>query len=373
MNNKVVIWIVVAIVVVGGGWLLLSGGNKSAQETGPIKIGVTVPLSGEAASYGESGRAGALLAQKEINDAGGVNGRQIELVFEDDTCSPTGVNAMQKLVNVDKVNAVIGPVCSAVAGAAIPIAREAGVPTIMIGASAPGLAGGPDSIFSDYASDAFQGKFAAEYVYNKLGAKKVAVLYVNNDWGSGIRGVFSKRFAELGGQVVFDEGVEQNATDMRSQVAKIKSAVPDVVYMPLYPAGAVIAVKQLKEAGVTAKIFGGDALVGDEFLKSGVSEGVMFVTGAVGNTDAFKAKIKAQTSLESPNIIAPLAYDAIKIFAKVMADKGTDAKNVIAGLNALSYKGGESFPTISFDENGDLEGATYDVQVAQGGKAVIVK
>lgn len=373
MNNKVIIWIVVAIVVIGGGWLLLSSGNKSAQETGPIKIGVTVPLSGEAASYGESGRAGALLAQKEINDAGGVNGRQIELVFEDDTCSPTGVNAMQKLVNVDRVQAIIGPVCSAVAGAAIPIAREAGVPTIMIGSSAPGLAGGPDSIFSGYPSDAFQGKFAAEYAYNKLGAKKVAILYVNNDWGSGIRGVFAKRFAELGGQVVFDEGVEQSTTDMRSQVAKIKSSAPDVVYMPLYPAGAVIAVKQLKEAGVTAKIFGGDAMISDEFLKSGVSEGVMFSVGDVGNSDAFKAKIKAQTGLESPNIIAPLGYDAIKIFAKVMADRGTNAKDVIAGLNALSYKDGVSFPTISFDENGDLEVATYHVEVAQNGKAVIVK
>lgn len=372
MNNKVVIWVVVAVVVIGGGWYFLSGGGKPT-ETGPVKIGVIVPLSGEAASYGESGRAGALLAQKEINDAGGINGRQVELVFEDDTCSPTGVNAMQKLVNVDQVDAIMGPVCSAVAGAAIPVAREAGVPTIMIGASAPGLAGGSDSIFSGYASDAFQGKFAAEYVYNTLGKRKVAILWVNNDWGTGIRGVFAKRFAELGGQVVFDEGVAQSATDMRSQVAKIKSATPDVVYMPLYPAGAVIAVKQLKEAGVSAAIFGGDALVGDEFLNSGVSEGVMFVTGAVGNSDAFKSKIKAETGLESPNIIAPLAYDALKVFAKVIGERGSDASDVIAGLNALSYKGGVSFPTISFDDNGDLEGATYDVQVAQNGKAVIVK
>jgi branched-chain amino acid transport system substrate-binding protein len=371
-NNKWLGGLVLVVVVIGAFWWASTNNKDVSSETGPIKIGVTVPLSGEAASYGESARAGALLAQKEINDAGGVNGRPIELVFEDDKCTPAGVSAIQKLINVDKVNAVIGPVCSSVAGAAVPVARQAGTPTIMIGASAPGLAGGADSIFSGYASDTFQGKFAAEYAYNTLGARKVAVLYTNNDWGSGIRGVFVKRFTELGGQVAFDEGVPQTATDMRSQVTKIKSAAPDLVYIPLYPAGALVAVKQLKEAGVAAKMFGGDGLVADEFLKSGVSEGVMFVTGAVRNTDDFKAKIKASSGVDA-NIIAPLAYDALKVYAKVMAEKGTDAKDVVEGLNNITYTVGVSFPTISFDENGDLEGATYDVQVARSGKAVIVQ
>ena len=368
--NKTVIWVIVLIVIVGG--IVVFSGKSAPTETGPIRIGVTAPLSGEAASYGESARAGALLAQKEINDAGGVDGRMIEFIFEDDRCNTSGVSAMQKLVNVDKPNAVIGPVCSAVAGAAIPIAREAGMPTIMIGASAPGLAGGPDSIFSGYPSDAFQGKFSAEYVYNTLGARKVAVLYVNNDWGKGIRDVFVPHFTSLKGQIVFDEGVAQNATDMRSQIAKIKSASPDVVYIPLYPAGAVIAVKQLRDAGVNAKIIGGDALIGEEFLSSGVGEGVLMTAGDVGNTDAFKAKVKGLTGVE-PNIIAPIAYDAVKILAKVIADKGSSAQDIIAGLNALSYKNGVSFPSISFDENGDLEIATYNVQVVKNGKAVPVE
>lgn len=365
--SKTIGWIIVLVVIVGG--IAMFSGKSGPTETGPIRIGVLAPLSGEAASYGESIRAGALLAQKEINDAGGVDGRTIELIFEDDKCVPAGISAMQKLVNIDKPHAVIGPVCSSVAGAAIPVAREAGMPTIMVGASAPGLAGGPDSIFSGYPSDALQGKFAADYVYNELKGRKVAVLYVNNDWGVGLRDVFAPHFTSLGGQVVFNEGVAQTATDVRSQVTKIKSATPDVVYIPLYPAGAVAAVKQLRDAGVNAKLIGGDALIGDEFLNSGVGEGVFMTSGDVGNSDEFKARVKALTGVD-PNILAPVAYDAIKIFAKVMGDKGTDAKDVIAGLNALSYRDGISFPSISFDNNGDLEVATYNVQVVKSGKAV---
>ncbi|OGL83342.1 hypothetical protein A3B32_00660 [Candidatus Uhrbacteria bacterium RIFCSPLOWO2_01_FULL_53_9] len=372
MNNRNILWIVVAVIVVGGGLWLLSGDNKTVSEEGPIKIGVSSPLSGEAASYGESARAGALLAQKEINEAGGVNGRMIELVFEDDTCSPSGVSAMQKLVNVDKVSAIIGPVCSPVAGAAIPIARSAEVPLILIGASAPGLAGGPDSIFSTYPSDAFQGKFAAEYLYSDLGARKVAVLYVNNEWGVGLRRVFVERFKELGGEILFDEGVAQDVKDVRTQVSKIKNTNPDIVYVPLFPAGGIAAIKQFKEAGVDVPLIGGDAFLGDEIVNSGVSEGVMYTAAKVNNTDEFKAQVKALTGVDA-NIIAPLAYDALKIYAGIMEKSGTDAAAVVKGLNDLTYTEGVSFPEISYDDNGDLEKAAYEVFVYKNGKAELVK
>jgi branched-chain amino acid transport system substrate-binding protein len=369
MNSKIIGWLVVIVIVIWAGW---SFSQKDESASGPIKIGVTVPLSGEAASSGESARAGALLAQKELNDAGGVDGRQIELVFEDDRCNTGGVSAMQKLVSVDNVDGIIGPVCSAVAGGAIPVARTVGKPVILIGASAPGLAGGADSIFSNYPSDAFQGKFVADYFYNTLGKRKVAVLYVNNDWGVGIRAAFVERFKAIGGEVVFDEGVPQDAKDMRTQAGKIKSAGADAVYMPLYPAGGIVAIKQLKSVGVTVPLFGGDSFLGDELVKAGVSEGIMYSAGKVGNDDAFKAKVKELTGIE-PNIIAPLAYDAIKIYAKVIGEVGTESKKIVAALNSLSYTGGISFSTISYDDNGDLEVAPYEVFVFKNGKSELVK
>ena len=371
-SNKVWVWAVVILVVLGGAWLVFKG-NAAPSETGPIKIGVSMPLSGEAASYGEAGRAGLQLALKEINDSGGVNGRPIELIYEDDKCDSTGASVFQKLTSIDQVTAIIGPVCSAAAGPGLPIARTAGTPTLLIGASAPGLAGGDDSIFSDYASDSLQGKFVAEYVYNKLGKKKVAVLYVKNDWGQGLQQVFSDRFKELGGTIVFNEGAAQDATDVKSLLIKIKAAQPDLIYLPAYPALAVVTLRQMKDLGIKIPVMGGDALVGKEFLTSGVADGVMYVTGAVGNPDAFQAKVKAVSGSNAViNIITPLGYDALKILAQVIGEKGTGAKAIISGLKSLNYTVGVSFPVISYDQNGDLSKATYDVSIVKGTTPEIV-
>ncbi len=375
MNKNWLISAVVLVVVIIGGWLLLKEGNQGTSETGPIKIGVSVPLTGEAASYGEAGRAGLMLALKEINDAGGIDGRSVELIIEDDKCSSASVSAYQKLINVDKVVAIIGPVCSPAAGPANPIAREAGVPSIMIGASAPGLAGGDDSVFSGYASDALQGQFVAEYVYNTLEKRNVAVMYENNDWGKGIQEVFTKRFKELGGTIVFIEGAAQGSKDVKSILAKVKAANPDMIYMPAFPALATIAMKQMKELEITAPVIGGDAFESEEFLTSGFADGVMYITGAVGNPDDFQAKVKAVSGDDAIiNIVTPLGYDALKILAKVIDERGsTKPESIIAGLKALSYTEGISFPMISFDANGDLREAAYDVKIVRGTESEIVK
>ena len=368
MNAKTIIGVIVLLIVIAGGWYLVSKTPASTDTgTGPIKIGVIVPLTGEAASYGEAAKNGLNVALKELNDAGGIKGRQVQLVYEDDKCDSSSVSAMQKLVSVDGVVAIIGPVCSAAAGPAIPIARDAGTPEILIGASAPGLAGGDDSIFSDYASDNFQGKYVANYIYKTLGKKSAAILYVKNDWGQGLQKVFSDEFQKLGGTIVFNDGAAQDATDVKSIVTKMKAANPDVIYMPVYPALAVIAMKQMKQIGITQPVVGGDALEASEFLSSGAADGVTYVTAAVGNSDAFQAKVKAVNGQDAViNIITPLGYDALNVYAQVIGEKGTNAKDIIAGLKALDYKTGVSFPEISYDQNGDLKQASYDVKIVKG-------
>src|SRR3989344_5711994 len=160
--NKLV-WIAVLILVVIG--LVILSGKSGPTETGPIRIGASLPLTGEAASYGEITKSGIDLAVKEVNDAGGIDGRMIEIIYEDDKCDTTGSNVFNKLVNIDKVDAIIGPVCSSAAGPGVPIAQSGKVPTI-IWASAPGLTKAGDYIFRTYPSDSFQGKYAAEYAFN---------------------------------------------------------------------------------------------------------------------------------------------------------------------------------------------------------------
>jgi branched-chain amino acid transport system substrate-binding protein len=381
--TQIIIGVLIVLIVVVGASLLVwppekagPNGNviKSTRTTEKptIKIGVSLPLTGEGASFGIGGMAGINLAVKEINDRGGINGRKIVIVAEDDLCNPNGgTNAMNKLVNLDQVDVVIGPVCSAAGGASLPIAQASKTPVIFW-ASAPHLPALGDYLFRTYPSDSFQGKYGAEYLFNTMGKRKAAVLYSQNDWGKGLHDVFTRRFIELGGEIVFDDGVAPETKDLRSTISKLLDSEPDVVYMPLYPVSAVAAVRQMKEFGSELLMFGGDALETDEFIKSGVGDGVLYTAGKINNPDEFKAKVKQVTGKDS-NIITPLGYDAVYIFADVMSRVGTDKANIKDALQALSYRNGISLPLIEFDEEGDLASAEIEVKIVMNKESKVYR
>lgn len=345
------------------------GGEKLGESSEPIKIGLSLPLTGEAASYGESALGGAELAAKEVNEAGGINGRKIELVSEDDQCSSAGgAMATNKLTNIDKVSTMVH-FCSAAAGAGVPIAQNAGIPSIVIG-SAPELTQGKDYIFRDYPSDSFQGKFVAEFLYKKLNKKNAAIIYVKNDWGQGIRDIFVKRFEELGGTIVYNDSVLQESVDLRTQITKAKAANPDVLFFPVYPKNGVAGLKQLKELEFNALIISGDGFETEEILGVPEAEGVLYTAAKTTNPEDFKKKVKEISGRES-NVFTPYIYDAIKIFARVIEKAGTDQKAIRDGLAKISYTGGISSPIIEFDNEGDLKQAEFEVKVIRDGKSVI--
>lgn len=346
------------------------GEAGEVTEEGPIKIGFIGPLTGEAASAGEPGQAGAEFSVRELNDAGGVLGRNIELVIEDDKCSADGVNAMNKLVNIDKVIAVTGPDCSASGGPALPIAQSAGVPVIVRWASAPNLTKIGDYIFRVYPSDSLQGQFAAEFFFNTLGKKKAAVVYVKNDWGEGLQQVFNARFKELGGEVVYNEGVSQDSTDLRTQLTKIKNTDSDVLYFPVYAANGVAGLKQAQELGLTIPIMGGDIFETDEIIKSVGAEGILYTVAVIQNKEDFQKKVQEITGKKADKITAPMAYDAIKIIAQAIERAGSlDRKTIRDEIAKTSYQGVSS-PLIEFDENGDLKSGQFEVKVIKNNIAV---
>lgn len=367
-KNLIGVIVVVAIVAIG---YFVSKGPSQPVSTEPIKIGATLPLTGEAASYGESAKAGIDLAIKEINDVDGIDGRKLEIVYEDDKCSKDGATTISKLVNIDKVTAIVGPVCSAAGGPGLPIAQNAKVPVIFW-ASAPHLAKTGDYMFRTYPSDSFQGKFAAGYLFNNLKKQKAAAVYVKNDWGQGIRDVFVDEFKKLGGEVVFDEGILQDNRDLRTVFSKLKQSSPDSIYLPLYSASGAIAVKQIKDLTITVPIFGGDMFEAEEFLRIPQAEGVMYSVGKFNNPDEFRAKVKKATGID-PNILATMGYDAVKILAKIIKSTGTDQKAIRDALSKLRYTEGIGMPVIDFDENGDLKTAQFEVKVVKNGKAELVK
>jgi branched-chain amino acid transport system substrate-binding protein len=366
-QTRTIVWVVIVIIILVG--LIWWGKTKGPTISGPIKIGYIGPLTGEAASVGEPGVAGAELAITEINDAGGALGATLQLIAEDDQCTNKAVEAMNKLINIDKVVAITGPDCSAAGGPSLPIAQQAGVPVIIRWASAPNLTKIGNYIFRVYPSDAFQGEFAAEFIFNKLNKKKAAVLYVKNDWGQGLNDVFTEKFKSLDGQIVFDEGVTQEEKDFRALITKMKTSNPDVIYMPLYPAGGIAAIKQIKEATINIPMIGGDAYDTDEVIKTDIAEGVFYTVAVINNPEAFQKKITEVTGKKGDKITAPMAYDAVKIIAEAIKKTGkVDKKAIRDALTQTSYQG-ISNPLIEFDQNGDLKSAQFEVKVIKDEKS----
>ena len=342
--------------------------------TKPIKIGMLAPMTGEASSYGVNVNLGALLAVKEINEAGGIDGRKIEYILEDDECSSKSVAAMTKLINVDKVDVIVGPVCSAAAGPALPIAQQNKVPVVLTAASAPALTSVGDYIFRIYPSDALQGKFGADFAYDRLG-KKAAILYVQNDWGEGLYRVFKDRFTKLGGKVVFESSALGTDTDFKTIISQIKDSGADFLYLPLYPNSGAAATKQAKELGLDIQILGADAYVAEEIIKSGNADGVIYTVVDARSPKEFEQRIATLPEAKNvdQNFITMFGYDAIKVAANAIARAGTTNKQAVRDALATTNYVGVSNPSITFDSVGDLTSTKVGLRIIKDKTAQVYK
>ncbi len=370
-KNKTVWWVVGIIIVIGLVWF---GVSKQSASGKTIKIGFVGPLTGDISSIGTVSRAGMEVAVDEINATGGINGKQIEAIYEDGGCNAqSAVGAAQKLINVDKVIAIIGGECSTESSAFGAMAMQNKVIMMSPLSSAPSLSNTGKYFFRDYPSDAFQGKFGAEYAYNTLGARKVAVLYHVSDYGTGLKDVFSQRFHELGGTIVDAEGTPQTATDYRSQLSKIKSLKPDLIYVPLYTEGAIAALTQASQLGIKTQFLGGDTYT-DTTIQTKVSGKVNILYTLpvqVSLPQDFKDKVLAITKGTEITLGTPEAYDAMKLFAINIAKVGTDPDKLADAIRATQYNGLSG--DIAFDQKGDLTSASYVVWKIEKGSATLLK
>ena len=369
---KKLIWVVVVVVVAAGAYFWLQ--PSVPEESGPIKIGFIGPLSGDGASIGTVNKAAVEIAAREINEAGGVGGRPFQVIYEDGQCNAkSAVDAANKLINADGVKVIIGGLCSTETSAFGPIAMQNGVVVLSYGSSAPSLSKLGKYFFRSYPSDAFQGKFGAEYAYNKLGARSVAVAYNISEWGNGIKDVFRQRFEELGGKVVVEEGVPQDGRDWRTPLAKIKSANPDLIYTPIYPESNVVFVRQARELDIKTPILGADASEDPKFISnvpSGLS--VSFTVPVTPAPEGFKRKIQAVTGSDQVPIGTPNAYDNVYIIVQAIEKVGLDADKIADHLHGLrNYQGVSG--AIGFDANGDLLRSDYIVKIVRNGTAEELK
>lgn len=364
------VWVVAIIIILVVIGVIVS--NKGPKETGPIKIGFVAPLTGDVAGIGQNMKIAAELAVSEINAAGGVNGRPIVLVAEDGKCDgKEAVTVVTKLVNLDKVPVIVGGTCSSETIASAPIAEKAKVVMISPLSSNPTITSAGDYIFRDYPSDAFQGVRAAEFAVNTLKVKNVATLLCIDDYCQGIGKVFKDKAVALGINVVAEEKYEKTTNDLKTQLVKIKVANPDLVYFPGYPDAAIIGLKQAKDLGLNVKFLGADAW-NDPTLaqKAGLSaEGTMYMISTAVKNAIFDTAMAKVSGGKEITVGSRETYDAVKILAQAMEKVGTDSTKIKDALYKVQNYQGVS-GNISFDKNGDLVSANYDVKVVKNGSSV---
>ncbi len=329
------------------------------QNSGTVVIGVMAPLSGDAASYGLSILKGAQLAVKEANLP------NVKLVVEDSKCeAKEAVTVINKLISVDGVQAIIGEVCSGATLAAAPIAEQHNVVMISASSTSPEISK-QKWVFRTVPSDALQGAFGARLVKER-GFSRLAVLYPNEDYGVGFNAVLEEEFPKQQGKVVASEAFDRGTVDLRTQLTKIKAAKPDAIYLiSNSPDSAVAALKQIKEMGINAAVFGSEGLKSDDILTGAgnAAEG-MILTSVSGGTIGFITKHQAQYNSE-PGPFAAQGYDAYKALALAIQQGARTGPEIREKLLQLQFTGASG--AIDFDDNGDVSG-NYDTLVVREGK-----
>lgn len=340
-----------------------------------VRIGYIGPLTGDAASYGADTLNAVRMKVEELNAAGGIGGKRIELVAEDSRCNGAdAASATQKLVNVDKVVAIVGGQCSSETLAAAKIIEPAKVLLVSPVSSAPDIADAGDFVFRVYPSDAHKGKVMAKLM-SENGLKKVAIITENTDYCQGIRRSV-KGSLGAGMTAVFDEQVDQSTKDYRSLVTRLKGLEFDVLLVNgQSDATNGEMVKQARDLGITQQIYGTDTsdstnmvpIAGKEAM-----EGLILVNTSSklgeGGADSFASKFRKAYGEPKSNLsFATLAYDAMGVVAEAVGKAGTSGEALRDYLYDLDgYDGAAG--KISFDEKGEVIGVGYAVKTFKDGR-----
>jgi branched-chain amino acid transport system substrate-binding protein len=302
-----------------------------------IKIGVFADLTGQTSAFGQSTRNGIQLAVDELNEAGGVGGKKLEVLIEDDQGRPEQAKTVvSKLVNQDKVQVILGEATSTNSLAAAPVAQEAKIPMISHGSTNEGVTQVGNYIFRICFIDSFQGAVMAKFAANNLKAKTAAIMGdVNSTYSKGLTEVFEREFTQLGGKIVSKQSYTQNDPDFKGQLTTIRAAAPDIIYIPGYYGQVGIIAKQARELGMNMPLLGGDGWDAPEIWKLG-GEGLKntFISNHYASDNpapevqnfvkSYQAKFGA-----APDSMAVLAFDAVKVLADAIKRAGgTDSEKL---------------------------------------------
>ena len=312
--------------------LLLTALGASLSAVEPIKLGEIEPLTGKEAAFGQQAHRGVQMAIEEINARGGVLGRPLVVVAEDNQSKPgDSATVAKKLVSREKVVAILSGGTSSNCLEIAPLAQAARVPFVATTATAPEVTEKRDYIFRSCFIDPFQGAVLAKFARTTLKAKRVAVLTsVSASYSVGLSKVFRERFLALGGEIAAEQKYSEGDKDFRAQLTAIKAAKVDAVAVTGFYTEAALICKQARDLGLTLPLFGGDGWEAPELVEIGgkAVEGTYYAShysssSTAPEVAAFVKKYRARYADEIPDSMAPLAYDATLIVAAAITRAGT--------------------------------------------------
>ncbi len=326
-------------------WMLILGLVFSlgmvgcAKKEKEIKIGVIAPLTGDAAIYGGALKKGLDLAKNEINNKGGIKGKNMFLIYEDSQADPkTAISAFNKLVSLNKVSLIIGDMFSSTTLAIAPLAQKNKIVLLSPTASSEEVPKTGEYIFSIYPSDSYDGKFVANFTLTTIHKKIAAVIYVQADAMIVVKNEFIKSFIESGGRISIEESYAPKTDDFRSVLAKIKSVNHEVVFIPGYLEEIVKILKQAREISIKSQFITISTAYDEKLfsLAGNTAEGLILSAPFYDQSSNQPELVAFQKSFKKkygdvPNVWAAYGYDALNIISKAY-------NNSLANQNALNIE-----------------------------------
>src|SRR5438105_9618799 len=300
--------------------------TSAAGGGGEILIGEYGSMTGPQATFGQSTHNGIMMAVDEINAKGGINGRKIKVITEDDQSKQDeAATAVTKLISQNNVIAVLGEVASSASIAAAPICQANKVPMITPSSTNPEVTKKGDYIFRICFTDDYQGHSLGEYVAKTLGVKRAAILTdVKSDYSQGLGHFFEERFTALGGQIVAKASYANGDSDFKSQLTSVKAANPEVLFVPGYYTDIGQIAIQSKDLGMTVPLVGGDGWesprlieIGGQALEGSYYSNHYFYGDPSPVVRNFVQKYKDRYGA-TPDALAALGYDAMKVLGDAM-------------------------------------------------------
>jgi ABC-type branched-subunit amino acid transport system substrate-binding protein len=386
---------------------MIAGGTAVQAADGPLKLGALMPMTGDLQAYGQTSLNGIELAAKEINDAGGVLGQDMEIELGDTQTNPqSGIDAAKQLVSINGVSGIVGALSS---GVTIPVAESVtskeGVPQISGASTSPVITGLDDNdfMFRTVPSDAFQGRALAEVVADD-GMSSVSILYVNNDYGEGLADSFSAAFENNGGTVDERIAYEKGNASYRGELSNAAGGGAEALVLIGYPESGVTILRQALEGGHFDRFVFTDGMKAPEIIDSVGAEVLEGSFGtapeALTDTDSaqhFRSAYEGEYGEVPPNPFIDTAYDATWVLALAAQAAGsTDgvavrdalrdvanppgeqilpgdwkkAMELLADGEDINYSGASG--SVNFDDNGDVSG-TFAHWVIRDGKIMTEK